>query len=40
MGCGPSEQLGVFGFGLTEDWDVGIGVFPESEKVVVSGESP
>ena len=30
-------QLGVFGFGLLKDRHVGVGVFPESEKVLVLG---
>src|SRR5215469_8484285 len=30
-------QLGVLGFGLFQDGDVWVGVFPESEEVVVSG---
>jgi hypothetical protein len=28
-------QLCVFGFGFFQDWDVGVGVFPEGEKVLV-----
>jgi hypothetical protein len=28
---------GVFGFGLAEDEDVGIGVFPECEEIAVGG---
>src|ERR1700722_1973307 len=31
-------QLGVFGFGFLEDRDVGVGVFPEREKIFVGGE--
>jgi hypothetical protein len=33
-----SLQLGVFGFSGDEDRDVGVGVFPQREKVFVSGE--
>jgi len=29
-------QLRVLGFGLFQDGDVGVGVFPESEEVVVT----
>lgn len=29
-------QFRVLGFGLLQDWDVGVGVFPESEEVLVS----
>src|SRR5215467_1584316 len=32
-----SLQLGVFGFGLLQDGDVGIGVFPEGEQALVRG---
>jgi len=28
-------QLGVFGFGLLQDGDVGVGVFPEGQEVLV-----
>jgi hypothetical protein len=28
-------QLGVFGLGLHEDGDIGIGVFPEGEEIIV-----
>jgi len=31
------RELGVFGFGLLEDWDVGVGIFPEGEKILVGG---
>ena len=31
-------QFCVFGFGFFEDWDVGVGVFPEGQKVFVGGE--
>ena len=31
-------QLGVFGFGRDQDGDVRIGVFPQREKIFVSGE--
>jgi len=31
-------QLRVLRFGLLQDGDVGVGVFPESEEVVVGGE--
>ncbi len=30
-----SPQLGVLGFGLLVDGDVGIGVFPEGEKILI-----
>jgi hypothetical protein len=33
-------QLRVFQFGLLQDGDVGIGVFPEGEEVFVGGEGP
>jgi len=33
-------QLGVLGFGLLEDGDVGVGVFPEGEEILVGGECP
>src|SRR5208282_952674 len=33
-------QLRVLGFGLLQDGDVAIGIFPESEEVFVSGERP
>jgi hypothetical protein len=36
-GCGLLLELGVFGFGLLEDGDVGVGVFPEGEEVLVGG---
>jgi hypothetical protein len=29
-------QLRVFGFGLLEDEDVGVGVFPEREEILIS----
>jgi len=31
-------QLRVLGFGLLQDGDVGVGIFPEGEKVFVGGE--
>src|ERR1019366_9126047 len=33
-------QLRVLRFGLLQDGDVGVGVFPEREKIFVSGERP
>jgi hypothetical protein len=33
-------QLCVLSFGLLEDGDVGVGVFPEREEAFVSGERP
>src|ERR1700757_1327257 len=33
-------QLCVLGFGLLQDGDVGVGVFPEGEEVFVSSERP
>jgi hypothetical protein len=30
-------QLGGFGFGLLQDGDVGVGVFPEGEEVLIGG---
>ena len=35
-----SLQLCVLGFGLLQDGDVGIGVFPEREEVFVGSECP
>jgi len=32
-------QLRVLRFGLLQDWDVGVGVFPEREEIFVGGES-
>src|SRR5271166_3655423 len=32
-----SPKLGVFGFGLLVDGNVGIGVFPESEEILIRG---
>jgi hypothetical protein len=32
-------QLGVFGFCGYEDGDIGVGVFPEREEIVVGGTS-
>jgi hypothetical protein len=32
-------QLGVFGFCGYEDGDIGVGVFPECEEIVVGGTS-
>jgi hypothetical protein len=34
-----SLQLGVFGLGLLEDGDVGVGVFPEPKEILVGGAS-
>jgi hypothetical protein len=31
----PLLQLCVFGFGLFQNGDIGVGVFPEGEKIVV-----
>jgi hypothetical protein len=31
-------QLRVLGFGLLQDGDVGVGVFPELEEIFVGGE--
>ena len=30
-------EFGVFGFGLEEDGDVGVGVFPGSEEILIGG---
>jgi hypothetical protein len=38
--CTGSLQLGVIRFGLLEDGDVGVGVFPEGEENFVGGERP
>jgi hypothetical protein len=35
-----SLQLRVLGFGFFQDWDVGVGVFPEGEEIFVGGERP
>jgi hypothetical protein len=35
----PSLQLCVLGLSLLQDGDVGVGVFPEGEEVLVSGAS-
>ena len=38
--CGAAEislQLRVLGFGLLQDGDVGIGVFPQGQKILVGG---
>ena len=35
-----SLQLRVLRLGLLQDGDVGVGVFPEGEEVVVGGERP
>ena len=35
LGKRGSLQLGVFRLGLLEDWDVGIGIFPEREEILV-----
>jgi hypothetical protein len=32
---GGSLQLRVFRFGLLEDWNIGIGIFPRGEKILV-----
>jgi len=32
-----SLQLRVLRFGLFQDWDVGVGIFPEGEEVLVRG---
>ena len=37
---GELPQPRVLGFGLLEDGDVGVGIFPEREEVFVSGERP
>ena len=34
MGGGKSLQLGVFGLGLLEDGDAGVGVFPKGEEIL------
>jgi len=34
-----SLQLGVFGFGLLQDGDVGVGVFPKREEILIRGSS-
>ena len=33
----PLSQPGVLGFGLLVDGDVGIGVFPEGEEILIRG---
>ena len=33
--CGSLLQLRVLGFGLLQDGDVGVGVFPEREEVLI-----
>ena len=38
--CMGSLQLGVLRLGLLQDGDVGVGVFPEREKILVGGERP
>ncbi len=35
-----SLQLGVLRLGFLQDGDVGFGVFPESEEILVGGERP
>jgi hypothetical protein len=30
-------QIRFFGFGFTKDWDVGVGVFPECEEIIIGG---
>src|SRR5712692_776521 len=42
MRCAPTPlrallQLGVLGLGLLQDWDVGVGVFPLGEEILVGG---
>jgi hypothetical protein len=34
---GPSAQFRVLGLGLLKDGDVGVGVFPEREEILISG---
>src|SRR5580704_1377117 len=36
----PLLQLRVLRFGLLQDWDVGVGVFPEGEEILVGSERP
>src|SRR4029077_11124388 len=36
----PLLQLRVFCFGFLQDRDVGVGIFPQREKIFVSGECP
>jgi hypothetical protein len=31
------RELGVFGLGLLEDGDVGVGIFPEGEEILIGG---
>src|SRR5580658_3731510 len=38
--CGSLLQFRVLGFGLFEDGDVGVGVFPEGEEIFVGSERP
>jgi len=33
-------QLRVLRFGFLQDWDVGVGVFPEGEEILVGGVRP
>jgi hypothetical protein len=33
-------QLGVLRLGFFEDGDIGVGVFPESEEILIGGERP
>jgi hypothetical protein len=40
MGQKALLQLPVFRFGVLQDGDVGVGVFPEREEVFISGERP
>ena len=35
-----SLQLRVLGLGLPQDGDVGVGVLPESEEILIGGERP
>jgi hypothetical protein len=39
-GCDLLLQLRVFGFRFFQDGDVGIGVFPEREEVIVGSQCP
>jgi len=36
----PLLQLRILRFGFFQDGDVGVGVFPEGEEILVSGERP
>jgi hypothetical protein len=35
VGTSPLLQLRVLGFGLLQDWYLGVGVFPKSEEVLI-----